>query len=355
MYIVIDILGIEPVKVSTDLASYSTFIYGPAKIGKSTLVHELYGDRVLHVMTEKRYKTLSGAHVAYVSKWSEFLEVMGQLRKPQVKERYDVISIDTVDNLADYAEKYIASKWEEESIGERTDTWGGDWRELKQTWKDGLSMIEKNGFTAVFVSHSIQETTKIPVEDITEGDVNSLSDYSKVTEKGVNYLEFLRYKPDLSDRYMNPINKMVDNILFLTNASDSSGNEKRVIRTRESLQWIAGSTFEGIQPVIDLNAKDYEDAVSEAIQGYGKENLTEERQANFDVKTEELDFDALMEEAKDFATKFYNVDKLDLLNAEVESIFGVGNKLTEATPKQVELLAVAVDRFKEIADKEGIA
>lgn len=355
MYIVIDILGIEPIKVSTNLSSYSTFIYGPAKIGKSTLVHELYGDRVLHVMTEKRYKTLSGAHVVYVSKWSEFLEVMGQLRKPSVKELYDVVSIDTVDNLADYAEKYVAKKWSEDSIGERDDTWGKDWRDLKQTWKDGISMIEKNGYTAVFVSHSIQETTKVPVEDIAEGDAKSLSEYSEVTEKGVNYLEFLRYKPDLNDRYMNPINKMVDNILFLTNASDSAGNEKRVIRTRESLQWIAGSTFEGIKPVIDLNAKDYEDAVSEAIQGYGKENLTETRQANFDVKTEELDFDALMEEAKAFATKFYKVDKLDLLNAEVESIFGVGNKLTEATPKQVELLAVAVSRFKEIADKEGIA
>lgn len=355
MYIVIDILGIEPIKVSTDLASYSTFIYGPAKIGKSTLVHELYGDRVLHVMTEKRYKTLSGAHVVYVSNWSEFLQVMGQLRKPQIKEQYDVVSIDTVDNLVDYAEKYVASKWDEDMIGDRNDNYGKDWREVVLVWKNGISMIEKNGFTAVFVSHSIQETIKVPVEDVSERDVKSLSDYSSVTEKGVNYLEFLRYKPDLKDRYMNPINKMVDNILFLTNASDTEGNEKRVIRTRESLQWIAGSTFEDIQPVIDLNAEAYENAVSEAIQKYGKENLTEERQANFDVKTEELDFDALMEEAKEFATKFHSIGKLDLLNTEVESIFGPDNKLTEATPKQVEQLAEAVRRFKEIADKEGIA
>lgn len=354
MYIVIDLKKIEPIKVSTDLASYSALVYGPPKIGKSTFVNKLY-DRALFIMTEKRYKTLEGAHVQYVSNWAEYLQVVGQLKRKEIKEKYDVVVIDTVDNLTDYADAYVAAKYDEDAIGEKANFYGKDWKELKRVWKDGISKIEKAGYTAIFVSHAIQETIQVPVDDMQQSDVNQLSNYSEVSDKGVKYVEYLRYKPDLADRFMSPINKMVDNILFISNAVDLEGNEERVIHTRETLQWIAGSTFKDISPNIKLDAEAYKLAVAEAIQGYGEENLTEERQANFDVKTEELDFNALMEEAKEFATKFYNVGKLDLLNAEVESIFGPDNKLTEATPKQVEQLAEAVRRFKEIADKEGIA
>ena len=39
----INLLNLEPIKASTDLASYTSFIYGVPKIGKTSFVHKLYG------------------------------------------------------------------------------------------------------------------------------------------------------------------------------------------------------------------------------------------------------------------------------------------------------------------------
>ena len=97
----------------------------------TTFVHDLYGDRVLHIMTEKRYKTLEGAYVQYVSSWAEYLQVMRQIKNKDIKEQFDVISVDTVDNLYGLLEKFVAAKWEEESVGERDDLWGKDWNDLR--------------------------------------------------------------------------------------------------------------------------------------------------------------------------------------------------------------------------------
>lgn len=81
----INLLNLEPIKASTDLASYTSFIYGVPKIGKTSFVHKLYGDRVLFIATEKRHKVLVGANVQYVSNWIEYLQVLAQLQNKKLK------------------------------------------------------------------------------------------------------------------------------------------------------------------------------------------------------------------------------------------------------------------------------
>lgn len=88
------LLNFEPQKVSTNLNSYSMFVYGEPNIGKTTFVDDLYGKRVLHVMTENRYKALAGSMIKYVSNWVEYLTVMKQLKNPKLHEKFDVISVD---------------------------------------------------------------------------------------------------------------------------------------------------------------------------------------------------------------------------------------------------------------------
>jgi len=123
----INLKDIKPMTVSSDVSSYSMFVYGEVKSGKTSLVNDLYKDKVLNIMTEKRYKALEGAYVQYISSWSEYLEVMRQLRKPEIKQQFDVVSVDTVDNLYGFLEKYVAAKYKEQNVGERNDLWGADW------------------------------------------------------------------------------------------------------------------------------------------------------------------------------------------------------------------------------------
>lgn len=352
----INILNLEPTKVSTDISSYSMLVYGSPKIGKTTFVHDLYGDRVLHVMTEKRYKTLQGAYVQYIANWNEYIALIKQLKNPAMHEKFDVIAIDTVENLYRYLEKYVAAKYNESSVGEGKASYGADWRDLQNMWVDGLLKIEQADYTPVFVSHATQQVVQIPKSGIVEADANELTSYSEVVNKkdGATYLEFNKYTPDMKDKVMGPINKMVDNILFLTNTADTTGQEHRVIQTRETLQWLAGSTFEGIKPTISLSAEAYRKAVSDAIGLIDEEHKTDERQADIDIKETKLDYDELMGEIKSIGRAINKANHKENVVQLSDEIFGLGNKMTDATPAQVELMAITVDRLKELASQLGV-
>lgn len=341
----INLLNLEPVKASTDLSSYASFIYGIPKIGKTTFVHDLYGDDVLFIATEKRHKVLTGAYVQYISSWVEYTTIMGQLRNPKLKDRFKVVVIDTVENLYEMLEKYILAKYNKTEFGQVD--WGKDWTDLKKSWKDGITMPERLGYTPCFVSHATQITAKIPVSGILESKVDSeimtLKEDKKSNEK---YYEYTRYVPDLKDKVMAPINKMVDNILFMTNTIDTNGEEQRVIHLRDSLQWQAGSTFTGIDPVIPLDAKAYNDAVERAL-GLIDPSQTKSERETLSIDKPKYDFDKVMKKAKSLGVKFHKAGQMNALNRIVDEVFGAGQKLTEATKDQIEPLVVAVARMEE--------
>lgn len=342
-----DLTKLEPVKVSTDTGSYSTFIYGEPKIGKSTFVNELYGDRVLSIFTEKRYKNLDGAYVQYVSNWNEFLQVMKELRKPEVKAKFDLISIDTVENLFAMVEKFIAAKFNETQVGEGSVAYGKDWTALKNEWINGISLIERNGYVPVFVSHAKQVTTQIPKSAILPTmDVNGVQ-MEEVVKDGVEYMEFQKFVPDGNERMMGPLRKMSDNILFMHTTSDVKGNEQRVISLRGTLQWEAGSTFKDIAPIIPLSADAYKKAVEGAINAVPEESRTDERQAGADIQGEELDFESLMTQMKTLAKEYFEAGRKDEVQEYTEDVFGIGVQATAAKPHQVEIVKTLVDLLKE--------
>lgn len=346
----INLMDLQPVKASTDLSSYTSFIYGTPKIGKTTFVHKLYGDRVLFIATEKRHKVLVGANVQYVSSWMEYLTVLAQLRNKKLQDKFDVIAIDTVENLYQMLEAYILSKYNTTEFGQVD--WGKDWVDLKNDWKNNIQMIEKLGYSPLFISHATQILTKIPVSGMLQEDVNetmTLKEDKKTKEK---YYEFMKYAPDLKDKVMAPINKMVDNILFMTVTADEHMQEHRVIHLRETLQWQAGSTFTGIAPVVKLDADAYRQAVSDAIALIDDSQKKDEKEST-GMEYEELDFDALMKEAREIALHFHNANRMDEVQRIVDETFGAGNKLTDANKHQVQPLFIAVEKMKEILNSEA--
>lgn len=346
---VVNLLDLEPIKASTDLSSYTSFIYGVPKVGKTTFVHELYGKKVLFIATEKRHKVLVGAHVQYVSSWIDYLQVLAQLRSPQLKERYDVVAIDTVENLWGMLENYILAKYNSTEFGQVE--WGKDWIDLKNDWKENLQKIERLGYTPVFISHATQVQVKVPANLILKENVNETMALTKDKKTKEEYYEFLKYVPDLKDKVMAPINKMVDNILFMSLTADENGNDHRVIHLRETLQWQAGSTFKGIEPVIKLSAESYTKAVEDAIGLIDSDQLKPEKES-VGMDKQELNFKELMNEAKDLGMEFHNQERMNELTRIVDEVFGAGSKLTEAQPSQAQPLFIAIQRMKEALESK---
>lgn len=112
----INLLTIQPHKVSRDLSGYITFIYGPAKVGKTTFGSKMPGHLILAF--ERGYNALPGVMIQDITSWGEMKQVVRELKKPEVKAVYKSIIIDTVDVAADACQKYICNQLGIENIGD---------------------------------------------------------------------------------------------------------------------------------------------------------------------------------------------------------------------------------------------
>ena len=101
----IDLMKIQPHKVSRDLSGYITYLYGPGKIGKTTFGSQMPG--ALLLAFEKGYNAIPNIYPQDVSTWSEMKQILRQLKRPEVKEQFQSIIVDTIDIAAAACEKYI--------------------------------------------------------------------------------------------------------------------------------------------------------------------------------------------------------------------------------------------------------
>ena len=112
----INLLNIQPHKVSRDLSGYITFIYGPAKVGKTTLATQM--PKALLLAFERGYNAIPGVMALDVNTWGEMKQIFRELKKPEVQEAYKTIVVDTVDIAADLCQKYICSQLGIDNMGD---------------------------------------------------------------------------------------------------------------------------------------------------------------------------------------------------------------------------------------------
>jgi len=321
-----DLENLEGQKVSTDISSYTTMIYGPPKAGKTKFIHDLYGKDAIFARTEKGTKAIPGLFGVDIGNWSDFMKFIKELKKKAVKAKFKVVVIDTVDNLYRYLEKYVKNKWSVDNIKEANGGWGAGHAELTDLLFDALKLIENEGYSIAFISHSAIKTEKIPGTDD----------------------KFDKYIPSVPKRGMELASKMVDNILFAYLAVDPvTKAERRVLYTRETMNFQAGSRFGGMPQALPLDAKAYIDAMTAAIELLGKENLKSERENNFVVE-EELDFVGMMAEAKTIALTLHKQGKMSLVTEIVEKHLGQGKLLTQAIAGQAETVSVILEELRAI-------
>lgn len=104
----IDIFGLEPNIVPRDLRAYTNLIYGPPKTGKTTAAAQF--PKSLLLAFEIGYKALPGVVAAPVKTWSDVKGVLVQLKRPEAKDRYEVIIWDTFGIAYDLAEKFVCNR-----------------------------------------------------------------------------------------------------------------------------------------------------------------------------------------------------------------------------------------------------
>lgn len=321
----IDLDSIKPHKISTDLSSYCSLIYGTPKVGKTTFVHELYGDKMLLVATEKGYLGRAGILAVDTPRWSDFIEITRQLKKDSNKKRFKAVVIDTADLLYDMATKHILMINGVEKVSDIP--YGSGYKMIDDLFREGLLEIQRLKYGLSFISHC---TTEINEET---GEI--------------------KYKPSLNKRAALIINKMVDIIGFAYLKKDENGHEHRSLYLRETLSFTAGTRFTYTPAVIPFDAKIFEKELIAAIEKQGESVLTDERAERIQT-IEPLDYNKLMEDLKGLAKRFNDNNNIIEFKQVVENRLGKEKKISELVQGQEEIMSIIAHDLDDLANELAI-
>lgn len=332
----INLLNIQPHKVSRDLSGFLVYIFGAGGTGKTTLASQM--DRALLLAAERGYNAIPGVMAQDITSWSEMKQVVRELKKPEVKETFKSICIDTIDLMADYCEKYICNREGVEKLGDIP--WGGGFKMMKKEFEDTFRTIAQMDYALFFISHSKDKLFK--------------------REDGTEYNQIV---PSLSPSYNEIIRNMSD-LQGYAHQTRLENGRPEVMLTLRSMDGSVEckSRFKYIEPEIPFNYEALSKALSDAIEKEAEKNghqfVTDERAQV--PATPEYDFDELMGEFRKMIAQIQDATGDDFtkkwapkITAITDKYLGKGKKVNDCTADQVEQLVLIVDDLKE-AVGEGL-
>jgi hypothetical protein len=129
-------------------------LYGPAKIGKTTLAAGLDPERTLFLATEPGLKALSVFAVP-ISSWEQFVSAVDQLRDD---ERFDTIVIDTIDELVKFCSEKVTRDL---GIAHPSDLeYGKGWGAVTDELRLRVAALCSLGKGVWFISHATDQEVK---------------------------------------------------------------------------------------------------------------------------------------------------------------------------------------------------
>ena len=323
----VDIFSIKPSVISRDLKGKYVLIYGKEKSGKTTAAASF--PKALLCAFERGYNGLGGVMAQDINSWSDFKTVLRQLEKPEAKELYQTIIIDTVSIAWDQCEQFICRQNGVQKIGDIP--WGGGYSASKKEFESALRKITMLGYGVVLIAHNASR-----IEKNAEG-----------SEIEIIY-------PDLPKRAAEICNGIVDIIGYIGTEWEN-GIAKRYLYTRETPTLFAGSRFKYMAPKIPFGYNELVAAIAEAIEKSEKEDgVTVVDSAALVSSIDKIDFNAVRAEAQDLWVKLVGTGdeaKPEVASAilkKIEMTMGRRMKLSEFTEDQAELLQLVVDDMKDM-------
>lgn len=320
----IDILSLQPSVISRDLKGKYVLLYGKAKSGKTTAASQF--PKCLLCAFEKGYNAIGGLLAQDITKWSDFKLVLRQLERPEAKEKFETVIIDTVSIAWDLCEQFVCSQNGVQKIADIP--WGGGYSAAKKEFEGSLRKITHMGYGVVLIAHN---STRI--------------------EKTADGSEVEIIFPELPKRAAEICNGIVDIIGYIGNEY-VNGETKRYLYTRETPTLFAGSRFKYLSPKIEFSYDSLVSAIGDAIDKSEKLDgaVVVDGVPQSTGALETLSYADIRAEAK---VLWDTLIERDAENAErilkkAEMIFGRRIKLSEITEDQVDLYNLLVLDMKDM-------
>lgn len=318
-----NLLNIQPNKVSRDLSGYITYIYGAPKTGKTTLASQM--DGALLLAFEPGYHALPGVFAQDVTSWNEMKQVFRELKKDEVRAHYKAVIVDTIDIASDRCKKYICSQNGIEDLGDLG--YGKGWTKFKDEFNEVFRGLTQLGYAVFFIGH----------------DKETILDKDKPTERTV-------IRPALSTATRTVIAGLADIYGY---AHQKEAGQMSVLTLRcgdGSIE--CGCRFKYMPEEIPTNYHRLVDAIQKAIDEEAKETngqfVTDEKVTMPVIAT--YDFEALSTQFQSLVGDLMSKNQSNSrkITSIVEKYLGRGKKVGECTEEQAEQLDLIVQDLKSM-------
>ena len=329
----IDIFNLSPSVIDKSLKGKYLLIYGSSKIGKTSFA--VQAPRTLTCAFELGLNALSGQRYVPIPKWSDFKKVLSQLRKPQAREKYDTIVIDTATWAYGLCEKYILQREGADDI--RSIPWGQGLGMVKNEFSEALREITMLGFGIILICHEKEKPT-----DFRDEEGNAIS----------------RVEPDGPRQMREIIDALVDIIGYIGVEFDPvTGESTRYLYTRSTPTIFAGSRYRYLAPKIKFGYQELVDAIGQAIDDSVAKDGAQVTEHAETIQIQSRSFQEVMQEAKDIWVSYINDGKTDedkeqrlrIMKDIVRRVFGTEDfKISGAVMSQQDLVELFIDEMREL-------
>lgn len=328
----LDILSLQPNKVSRDMRGYSVLMYGTPKSGKTTTASK-FPDALL-VAFEKGYSAIPNVKAAPVNSWNEFRQLLKQLEKDEAKAMYSTIVIDTADIAYDYCVKYICAKASDakndyENIGDIP--YGKGYKMAETEFDECLRKILQMDYGLVLISHATDKTFT---------DTNG-NEYNQIV-------------PTLDNRARKICERTCDIIGYTHSEYNVEGGTTTFMEMRGTPRYVAGSRFKYTPDRIELSYENLLEAINHSIdeeaKNLGADVLTDEKSNVHKQVEKEYDFEAMMAEFQTIvgALMSKNQNNAKKITAIADKYLGKGKKVNDCTPTNAPQLDLILMELREL-------
>ena len=316
----VDILNIQPQVISRDLRSKFLLLAGPPKIGKTEFC--TMAPDALILAFEVGTNARPGAMVQKIDTWSTFKLVLRQLDKPEAKEKFSTICVDTVGIAYDLCEKFICAQAGVQKIGDIP--YGGGYAQLSKEFDDALRKITMMGYGLIMTCH--------------------------LKENADDDGKIIGYKPDLNNRCLKIVNGLVDIIGVITQSWNEKGESERWIQTRATPTITAGSRYKYLASRIPFGYQEFLKALGEAIDKEQELGAVVVDTAPVIDESEKLSYEEIRAEASQLWKELIEQDEENAVRImkKVEMTFGRSIKLSEITEDQTDLFYLVLLDMRDL-------
>ena len=316
----INLLNLEPHKVSTDLTGYITYIYGAPKTGKTTLATQM--PNAILLAFEKGYNALPGVIAQDITSWGEMKQTFRELKKPEVKAKFQSVIVDTIDIAAEMCQRYICSQNGITALGELG--FGKGWTAFKEEFSQVFRGLTQLGYAVLFIGHDKEvlddngnKTIRPALTNSTRTIICGMSDIIGYAHQDKDYKE--------------------SSVLTLRCADDSIECGSRFKYLKNEFPCSYNNLVEELEKAITLEAQEHDNKF-----------ITNEKQQV--IEDEAYDFDSLKKEFQGLVEALMNEDasNADKITSVVEHYLGRGKKASEITPYQAEFLKLINEDLRNL-------